>query len=128
VDYTSSTTITISWKQDKNKISQSGYTSIYLKYINTNNIVADMLIDTNFTFSCPAMVLQTFEIICITENHLPDTVITPYPETEVIDTNENPPQNIINDELNQENTVEEEEKQAQTINMRAKEQLIIQYI
>jgi hypothetical protein len=59
-DYITSTTITMSW--DNLYLSQSEYSSIYL-YQDTT-LVADMLTQTNYTFTAQALSLYSFSIIC----------------------------------------------------------------
>jgi len=61
-DYSSPTTMTIDWNTIE--INASGYSSVILYDVANGVNVADMLIDNNYVFSCPAMILQTFEIRC----------------------------------------------------------------
>jgi hypothetical protein len=61
-DYSSPTTLTISW----NNVSfvNSEYFSIILYDINNNVIVSDMMVNSSYIFTCSAITLQIFQIIC----------------------------------------------------------------
>jgi hypothetical protein len=77
-DYSSPTTITISW--NPNFVNNSEYYSVVLYDIGNSVEVADMLVDSNYTFTCPALALQNFEIICTaTTNQPPIPPSNPYP-------------------------------------------------
>ncbi len=60
-DGVSSTTITMSWGTAE--VDDSEYTNVSL-YTNTGGFLKNMLVDTSYTFDCPALVLQKFKIIC----------------------------------------------------------------
>ncbi|UCF12695.1 MAG: tandem-95 repeat protein [Thermoplasmatales archaeon] len=61
-DYVSPTTITISWNPAD--FAASLYSSVILYNVNIGVNVANMLVDTNYAFTSPALALQNFEIIC----------------------------------------------------------------
>jgi PKD repeat protein len=61
-DYSSSTTVTIAW--DLPETSASGYSSMNLS-TSSGIFLANMLIENIYTFTCPANMLQTFQIICM---------------------------------------------------------------
>ena len=61
-DYTSPTDITISW--DIDEIDDSEYTDVVLYDVTGGTVVADMLVDTDYTFAAAAMVPKAFQIIC----------------------------------------------------------------
>ena len=61
-DYISPTTVTITWNAIE--VGESEYDSVVLYDVGSGTIVADMLIDTDHTFPCPALILQQFQIIC----------------------------------------------------------------
>ena len=61
-DYVTPTTITISW--DNTSLEASEYTSVVL-YDDINNIyVSDMLVETSYSYSSPALTLQKFKVLC----------------------------------------------------------------
>ena len=61
-DYTSPTDITISW--DVNDINVSEYSDVVLCDVTGGTVVADMLVDADYTFTASAMVPKDFQIIC----------------------------------------------------------------
>jgi VCBS repeat-containing protein len=61
-DYTSPTTITISWYN--NTLDDCEYNSVILYDVDESTNVSDMLVDNSYTFNCPALTLQNFTIIC----------------------------------------------------------------
>ncbi|GAI49177.1 unnamed protein product, partial [marine sediment metagenome] len=61
-DYTSPTNATISW--DTAEIDDSEYNSVVLYDGLTSSVVADMLVDTDYTFAVDATVPKAFQIIC----------------------------------------------------------------
>jgi hypothetical protein len=71
-DYSSPTTITISW--DNDYFYYNDYTSIVLYDVINNIIVADMLETESYTFNCPALALQNFQIICTTNTNQPPNI------------------------------------------------------
>jgi len=74
---TSPTTVTIFW--DTDKVDDSEYNSVILYDVENGTIVADMLNETHHVFTCPALMLQDFKIICST-NQFPITPSSPDPE------------------------------------------------
>ena len=60
-DYSSPTSITISWDVDSFKNSE--YASVVLYDVINNVKVADMLVVPRYTFICPALTIQKFQII-----------------------------------------------------------------
>jgi VCBS repeat-containing protein len=77
-DYSSPTTITISW--DSIFINNNEYYSLVLYDIDNNIEVADMLVDSNYTFTCPAFALQNYKIIYTTTTNQPPLIPSnPYP-------------------------------------------------
>jgi PKD repeat protein len=74
----SPTTITMSWLTSE--IDDSEYTSVDL-CTDTGTILQNMLIDTTYTFSCPAYVPQNFKIICAHTDNPPETPNIPSGET-----------------------------------------------
>jgi VCBS repeat-containing protein len=68
-DYSSPTTITISW--NTTFVNNSEYYSVVLYDIGSSTEVADMLVDSNYTFTCPALALQNYRIICDIITNLP---------------------------------------------------------
>jgi VCBS repeat-containing protein len=63
-DYTSPTTITVSW--DNTNLSNSGYNSVILYDVNNNENVSNMISNSSYSFTCPALTPQNFKIICTT--------------------------------------------------------------
>jgi len=63
-DYTSPTTITISW--NNTSLSDCEYSSVILFNIDNGVNVSDMLVNNSYIFTCPALSLQNFKIICNT--------------------------------------------------------------
>jgi len=63
-DYSSPTTLTISW--DNTSFSSSDYVSVLLYDVDSSVYVSDMIIEASYTFTCPALALQNFQIICST--------------------------------------------------------------
>jgi len=63
-DYSSPTTINISW--NNSLLSNSEYTSVILYDVGNGVNVSDMLVNNSYTFTCPALSLQNFKIICNT--------------------------------------------------------------
>jgi hypothetical protein len=83
-DHISQTTITISW--NKNSVANSKYNSVVLYDKERNIKVADMLIDTSYTFTCPAFLVQNFDIICSKNtNQPPATPSNPTPNNGATD-------------------------------------------
>ncbi|GAI51067.1 unnamed protein product, partial [marine sediment metagenome] len=68
-DYTSPTNATISW--DTAEIDDSEYNSVVLYDGLTSSVVADMLVDTDYTFAVDATVPKAFQIICSIINETP---------------------------------------------------------
>ena len=73
-DYATPTTVTITW--NPTIVDNSEYTSVNL-CTNTGTPLKNMLVDSTYTFSCPAMTPQYFKIICIVNN--PPVFGTPSP-------------------------------------------------
>ncbi|KYK28442.1 hypothetical protein AYK20_07210 [Thermoplasmatales archaeon SG8-52-1] len=71
-DYSSPTTITIFW--DNDDFYYNDYTSIVLYDVINNIIVADMLVNESYSFICPALALQNFQIICFTNSNQPPNI------------------------------------------------------
>jgi len=77
-DYTSPTTLTISW--DNSSFSDSEYVSVILYDVGNDENVADMINNASYSFTCPALALQHYKIICSTNqppvaNDDSDTVV-----------------------------------------------------
>ncbi len=77
-DYSSPATLTISW--DNTSFSNSDYATVILYDIGNSVYVSDMIVNTSYTFTCPALALQNFQIICSTNlpplaNDDSDTVV-----------------------------------------------------
>ncbi len=77
-DYISPTTLTISW--DNNSFNDSEYISVILYDVGNSTNVSNMLVNNSYTFTCPALLLQNFKIICNTNlppnaNDDTDTVV-----------------------------------------------------
>ena len=68
-DYVTSTYLTISWNIDE--VDNSEYTSVIL-YDDGGNPLNDMLTQNSYSFTCPAMTPQNFNIICKDLNNPPD--------------------------------------------------------
>ena len=81
-DYSSPTTLTISW--DNYSFINSEYTSLVLYDIINNINVTDMIVTSSYTFTCPALTLQNYQIICTT-NQPPIIPRNPYPNDGTID-------------------------------------------
>jgi hypothetical protein len=85
-DYSSPTALTISW--NSNSINDNGYSSMILYDAINNENVADMYSTSSYTFTCPALELQYFQIICST-NQPPYIPSDPEPNDSSIDININ---------------------------------------
>ena len=77
-DYTSPTTLTISW--DNDSFNECEYISVILYDVGNSVNVSNMLVNESYTFSCPALTIQNFKIICNTNlapnaNDDSDTVV-----------------------------------------------------
>ena len=68
-DYSSPTSITISWSNVS--VNTSEYDFVFL-YNSTSANVANMLVSNSYTFSCPALALQNFQIICNKDLNSPE--------------------------------------------------------
>jgi hypothetical protein len=79
-DGESPTTITMSWSQTR--VDESEYNYVNLT-TNAGEFLKNMLVDTSYTFSCPASVLQNFKIMCSTRttNQPPNPVDKPTGDT-----------------------------------------------
>ncbi len=77
-DYVSPTEVTISW--DINDVNDSEYATVILHDIE-NDIEVDMLDNSYYEFTCPALIIQDFNIICQGANNPPDTPSEPIGET-----------------------------------------------
>jgi len=75
-DHISPTKISMSWDINSDNIIE--YKSIILYDLNNNRIAADMLIKNNYSFTCKALKLQKFKIICST-NQRPILLNSPKP-------------------------------------------------
>jgi len=62
-DYSSPTTLTISW--DNTSFDNSDYVTVDLYDVGNGVYVSDMIVDVSYTFTCPALALQNFQIIWI---------------------------------------------------------------
>ena len=62
-DYSSPTTLTISWNNAS--FDNSEYNSVTLYDVGNDVNLSDMLANTSYTFTCPALTLQNFKIICV---------------------------------------------------------------
>jgi hypothetical protein len=82
-DDVSPTTITISW--NPTIVDTSEYTSVNL-CTSGGVVLKNMLIDSSYTFICPAEVNQIFKINCLL-NHAPNTPNTPTPVNQSTDVN-----------------------------------------
>ncbi len=67
-DEESPTTITISWSTAE--VDESEYTTVNF-CTNTGAVLKNMLIDTSYTFTCPALTPQNFKIICFVTTNQP---------------------------------------------------------
>jgi hypothetical protein len=74
-DYTSPTTVTISW--DPTPFDDCEYTIVTL-YTEGGVPLKDMLLQTNYSFFCPANIPQNFKIVCLL-NHAPNEPSNPAP-------------------------------------------------
>ena len=79
VDGVTPTNVTISW--NISELYNSEYSIIKLYDSNVSELV-NMLAESNYTFSCPAMIPQIFYIICQTVNSAPETPEKPSGETQ----------------------------------------------
>jgi VCBS repeat-containing protein len=70
-DYSSPTTVTISW--DNTLVANSEYTSVVLYDVAGDINVADMLVDSSYAFTANALALKQFKILC-NVNQPPDAV------------------------------------------------------
>jgi hypothetical protein len=70
-DYSSPTTLTISW--DNDSFSNSDYVTVDLYDVGSSVYVSDMIAEASYTFTCPALALQNFQIQCST--NLPPNAI-----------------------------------------------------
>jgi VCBS repeat-containing protein len=61
-DNSSSTTLNISW--NATLVNTSEYNSVVLYSISNSTNISNMLVQSNYSFSCPASTLQYFKIIC----------------------------------------------------------------
>ena len=68
-DYVTSTSLTISW--NSSEVDNSEYTSVIL-YDDGGNPLKDMLTQNSYSFTCPAVTPQNFNIICNNLNNPPD--------------------------------------------------------
>ncbi len=74
-DYVSSTTVTLTW--DPTEINASEYTTVQLCTA-AGEPLRDIRLQAAYVFTCPAMVPQTFQIVC-RANHQPYTPSDPTP-------------------------------------------------
>ena len=77
-DYSSPTTVTISW--DNTSFGDSEYISVILYDVGNSVNVSDMITNSSYSFNCPALSLKSFKIICNTNlppnaNDDTDTVV-----------------------------------------------------
>ncbi len=77
-DFTSSTNVTISW--DPNDFDNSEYGMITICN-DTGAVLQNMRMNRSYSFSCPALLIQNFKIICTRGNTKPDAPTTPGGET-----------------------------------------------
>jgi hypothetical protein len=77
-DEESSTDVILTW--DPAKVDASEYSTVSLS-TNTGIFLKNMLIDTIYRFSCPALLPQNFKIICTRSNTPPRTPNSPTGET-----------------------------------------------
>ncbi|MCK4820467.1 hypothetical protein KA005_32180, partial [bacterium] len=61
-DYVTPTDITISW--DPSALGLSEYTGVVLYDVTGGSVVADMLVDTSYTYTSAAMAPKAFQIVC----------------------------------------------------------------
>jgi PKD repeat protein len=73
-DYTSPTTVTITWNSTDLRNSEYG---TFLLCTETGTPLQDMLLTTSYTFSCPALVTQHFLLQAQRANAPPDTPLAP---------------------------------------------------
>ena len=71
-DYNSPTTVTISW--DMKLVSDSKYTSVILYDYNNGIKIVNMVDVNNYTFTCSALTLKNFYIICSKKTNQPPTI------------------------------------------------------
>ncbi len=77
-DYTSSTIVTLSW--NSNEYENSEYDSVML-CSDTGTPLLNMLTQSSYSFTCPAMIPQNFKISCTRTNHPPEPPNTPNGDT-----------------------------------------------
>ena len=75
-DEESPTTMTISWSPTE--VATSEYTSVNL-CTNLGVPLKNMLVNSSYTFTCPALVIQNFKIICTVSGNSPPLFGTPSP-------------------------------------------------
>jgi chitodextrinase len=78
-DYVTCTSTTISW--NTLEVDDSEYNSVIL-YDGGGNPLKDMLTQNSYSFTCPAMITQSFTIICEGLNNPPETPGKPSGETD----------------------------------------------
>ena len=78
-DYVTSASIIISW--NTSIVEDSEYTTVFL-YDDEGNLLKDMYTQNSYTFTCPAMTPQSFNIICEHPNSPPETPSKPSGETD----------------------------------------------
>jgi len=84
-DFVTPTTVTISWNIDE--VGYSEYNIV--KFCNSSEVqLKNMLIESNYSFLCPAMVPQIFYITCQGNNTPPEKPETPSGQTQVNTNNE----------------------------------------
>ncbi len=85
-DYTTPTTVTISW--NPSEVDNSEYITVKL-YSSTGVQLKNMLTESSYSFSCPANTPQIFYIKCEANNNAPNSPNTPNPinDTNHVDLN-----------------------------------------
>jgi hypothetical protein len=71
-DYVSPTDITVSWNTAS--VNASEYDYVVLYDVGGTTIVANMFVNDSYVFTCPALALQSYQIICETDSEPPEII------------------------------------------------------